>query len=328
MPPIGYNVPVVLIIFNRYAHTKSVFNAIASVRPEELFVIADGPRHDKPDDAAKCEAARAVLNGIDWNCKLRTNFSDKNLGCGERISSGLDWVFNRVDQAVILEDDCVPHVSFFRFSSDLLERYKDDVRVRTISGSNFLRGKIRSPWSYHFSRFHDIWGWATWKRSWERTDMLMRLWPTVRDEGWLIDMVGSRRRANFWASRFNNTYEGRTNSWVYPYQLSCWLDHSLAVTPNRNLVSNVGFGADATNTPYKADFLGQSAEPISFPLAHPPFMIPDSVSDDETFRRRFLPERSAWARRAARRVYYFLSGKDSTFSVRVGLGRLSDRSAR
>ena len=321
-----FDVPVVLVMFSRPDHTRAVFDRLAAIRPAQLFVIADGPRSHRPDDPRKCMESRAILERVDWKCKLHTNFSDTNLGCRGRVSSGLDWVFEQVDRAIILEDDCVPDPSFFPFCAELLERYRDDARIRTISGSNFLFGKTRAFWSYHFSTFHDIWGWATWRRSWRRIDMAMRSWPQVRDEGWLVDMVGGdRRAAKFWGFRFEETYAGRINSWAYPYLFSCWLDNSLAVTPNRNLVSNIGAGADASHTVNAAPYLNRVLDEIRFPLIHPPFMICDRVSEEETFRRRYLPERSALLRRLARRLYYALPGTGARHPVKLGRGRLFDR---
>jgi hypothetical protein len=321
------NTPVVLFIFNRPAHTRKVLEVISAAAPRHFFVVADGPRPERPDDAPRCAAARAVIDSTDWKCQLVRDFCDRNLGCGRRIASGLDNVFKEVDSAILLEDDCVPDPSFFRFCAEMLERYDTDPRVRTIAGSNFLNDKVRNDWSYHFSNFHNISGWATWRRSWNRTDMSMRLWPMIRDHGWLIDMFGSQTLARFWASRLNNAFEGRINTWYYPYQLSCWLDHSVAVTPNINLVSNIGSGSDATHT-MRAPFLNRRAETMAFPLVHPPFMVPDRAADEETWRNRLLPERASLAWTAARRIYYFLRKKPDIFSIKLNKPRLRERTLK
>ena len=321
------DVPVVLIIFNRPEHTRAVFDEIAAVRPGRLFVIADGPRPGRPEDARKCAASRAILDRLNWRCDVRTDFAETNLGCGRRIASGLDWVFDQVDRAIILEDDCLPDMSFFRFCAEILDKYQDDPRIRTITGSSFLRGKTRSRWSYYFSKFHCTWGWATWRRSWQDVDISMQNWPEVRDGGWLIDILGSRRKARFFASRFDRTYQGRLNSWTYPYQFSCWLGNGLAVTPNRNLISNVGSGEAATNVLPDAPFLHQRRDAMPFPLVHPPFVVVDRLSDDEMFRRRCLPEQGPWLRRAARRAYRLLTAKAGRSSNDPGRGRLAKRPA-
>lgn len=320
----GFDVPVVLMIFNRPDHTRAVFERIAALRPRRLFVIADGPRPDRPDDGRKCADSRAILKQVDWRCDLNTNFAERNLGCRGRTPGGLDWVFKQVDRAIILEDDTIPDLSFFHFCAELLERYAADARIRTISGNNFLFGKRRSPWSYYFSNIHNLWGWATWRRSWLNVDWAMRQWPEVRDGGWLVDMVGSEL-ARFWAARLEATYRGQLDAWDYQYYLSCWLDGSLAVAPERNLVSNIGIGQDATHTIDPAPYLNCPAECMDFPLIHPPFMVCDRISDQETFRRRLRPERGSSARRFLRTVRHLTTGKDA--AVKLKQGQLVERHA-
>ena len=150
--------PVAFIIFNRPDTTKRVFAEIAKARPPKLLVIADGPRADHPADVEKCAAVRAIIDGVDWDCEVLKNYSDVNLGCKRRVSSGLDWVFDTVEEAIILEDDCLPHPTFFRFCEEMLEKYRDDKRIAMISGDNLQFGRKRTGYSYYFSRYPHIWG--------------------------------------------------------------------------------------------------------------------------------------------------------------------------
>jgi hypothetical protein len=147
-------------------------------------VIADGP--GSGEDLVKCEAARKIINQVSWDCEVLTNYSDVNLGCKKRISSGLDWVFKQCDEAIILEDDTLPHSTFFRFCSELLERYRDDQRVMMICGQNLQFGRKVNPYSYYFSRCPHIWGWATWRRAWNHFDLKMKSWPALRNTSWLF----------------------------------------------------------------------------------------------------------------------------------------------
>ncbi len=147
------NTPVVLIIFRRPDLTARVLKAIAAVRPRTLLVVADGPRPDRPDDVEACAAARAVIERVDWDCEVVRNYSDVNLGCGRRPATGISWALERVDEAIILEDDCVPHPTFFRFCEEMLERYRDDERVMHIGGSTYQRRPIPTAYSYVFSQF-------------------------------------------------------------------------------------------------------------------------------------------------------------------------------
>src|SRR5262245_2534196 len=284
--------PVAFRIFNRPDETRQVFAEIAKARPPKLLVVADGPRKHLPNEVGYCEEARRIATQIDWNCELMTNFSTENLGCAERVSTGIGWVFKQVDEAIILEDDCLPHPTFFRFCDEMLETFRDDERIMSISGDNFQFGRKRWRYSYYFSRYVHIWGWASWKRAWKHYELKMPLWPTVKAEGWLNDMFPDRREARYWDYIFEQTYEGKTDTWDYQWLFACWLRSALSVVPNVNLISNIGFGRDATHTVGGGKFANMITDAMSFPLTHPPIQVRDSKADRSTsqlfFQRSLL----------------------------------------
>lgn len=279
--------PVALIIFNRPETTRRVFAEIAKARPQILLVIANGPRADHPEDNEKCAAVRAIIDHVDWDCKVLTNYSDDNIGCFRCISGGLDWVFDTVEEAIILEDDCVPHPTFFRFCEEMLEKYRNDERIAMISGDNFQFGRKRTAYSYYFSRYPHIWGWASWRRAWKYFDADMKLWPEIRDGGWLQDLLGDRRSVWYWKIKFENTYKGRRDIWDYQWTLSCWTQNSLTIIPNVNLISNIGFGPDALHTKEKTKVLEMTTEPMMFPISHPTYILRDSIADSMTEKLSF-----------------------------------------
>jgi hypothetical protein len=268
----------VLLIFNRPDLTRQVFDEIRRAEPPRLFVVADGPRPDKPDEGARCQAARAVVDQVDWPCEVARNYSATNLGLRERISSGLTWVFEQVEEAIILEDDCLPHPSFFRYTADLLERYRHDTRVMSVCGSNYQQGHWRGPGSYYFSKYVDCWGWATWRRAWRHFDLSMSLWPVFRDSGALRHVCPDQVEHDYWHGTFEAMYAGAINSWAYAWVFAAFLQHGLNPHPNRNLVTNLGFRSDATHTfvhtPYAELPTSEFGE-----LTHPPFIVPDRDAD-------------------------------------------------
>lgn len=282
MPSWSVVTPVVLLVFNRPDTTRRVMEVVREVKPSKLFVVADGPRTDRPREAEQCAAVRSVVETVDWPCDVRTNYCDMNLGCRRRVSTGLTWVFDQVEEAVILEDDCVPHPSFFRYCDELLVRYRQSSQVMLISGDNFQMGRQRTPYSYYFSRHPHIWGWATWRRAWQFYDDEMRLWPEVRDGRWLKDLFGSESVARYWRSRLQQVYENRLDSWGYRWAFACWMQHGLSILPNVNLVTNVGFSAQATHTRGASRLANLAASEMKFPLRHPGFMIPDQRADGHT----------------------------------------------
>lgn len=281
------NTPVAFLVFNRPDTTEKVFEEIRRARPPRLLVVADGPRPDKPGEAEKCEAARAIIERVDWPCEVLTNYSDVNLGCKRRVSSGLDWVFDTVEEAIILEDDCLPHPTFFRFCEELLEKYRDDERVMMISGDNFQFGRKRTEYSYYFSRYVHIWGWASWRRAWKYYDVDMKLWPDIRDGRWLYDVLGDKKAVSYWSNIFEKVYKGKIDTWDYQWLFTNWVHNALAVMPNVNLVSNIGFGVEATRTTIKNKFSDIAVEKMKFPLLHPPYIIRDTKADILTENEQF-----------------------------------------
>ena len=245
-----------------------------------MLVVADGPRADHPDDIEKCAAARAIIEQVDWDCEVLTNYSEKNLGCKRRVSSGLKWVFEYVEKAIILEDDCLLHPTFFRFAEELLEKYADDNRILSISGNNFQFGKHATDYSYYFSHYTHIWGWATWRRSMDLFDPDIALWPEIRDDGWLDNIFKTKAEVAYWRSIFERVYSKKIDAWAYSWFLMSLVQHGLNILPTVNLVSNIGFAADSTHTTdASSTFANIPAEAMTFPLEHPPFVIRHKQAD-------------------------------------------------
>lgn len=285
--------PVVFLIFNRPQLTKQVFAEIAKAKPKKLLVVADGPRPDRAGEAEKCAAAREVVEHIDWDCQVLKNYSDVNLGCGRRESSGLIWALEKVEEAIILEDDTVPHPSFFRFCAELLERYQHDERVMHISGNNYQFGRPRGPYSYYFSRYDHIWGYATWRRAFQHYDFEMNLWPVLRTTSWLLDILGDEVAAEWWHNYFDLAWKGDRklyDSYDCQWVFAIWTQNGLSITPNVNLVSNIGFGVDSTHTKEIDSSLNNiPTGEMLFPLRHPPSMIRDRDADQIAFEQACRP---------------------------------------
>ena len=293
--------PVVLLIFNRPDCLAQVLAVVRGAQPERLFVVADGPRPNHPRDRQACADARhAVEVAIDWPCDLRRNYAETNLGCAQRVSSGLTWVFSQVEQAIVLEDDCVPEPSFFPFCAELLERYRDDERIAQIAGSSFQPASAKHTASYFFSRYPHCWGWATWRRSWQHYDHAMTGWPTAEDETRLARTIENPIERRLWSNCFDATAAGRTDSWAYRWTLSVWRRNALTVLPYSNLVSNIGFGDAATHTRRANAAAARPVASMSFPLVHPAAVERDGAADDYTSKLLFRPA-SLWVR-VARRI--------------------------
>ena len=307
--------PVVFIIFKRPETTARVFAEIATARPSKLLIVADGPRPDKPGEAEQCALTRSIVQRVDWECDVLTNFSDVNLGCGHRPATGISWAFEQVEEAIILEDDLVPHPTFFRFCEELLEKYWNDERVMHIGGTNDLQ-LDRRPLSYIFSCHNICAGWATWRRAWKYFDFYVPSWPQLRHSTWLADTLEDAQGVAHWQKLFDQAYTlgDKADFWDYQWTFACWAQHGLSICPTVNLVTNIGFGPGATHTLFpksQGGFLPMRA--MDFPLQHPPNMIPDGEFDRALTNLIVGPKRSA-----ARRVRRFAS-RTLRYARRKGL---------
>lgn len=268
-------VPVLLVIFNRPEKTRRVIEALRQIRPARLFISADGPRPDHPEDEDKCRLAREFAMDIDWPCDLKTRFLDQNIGCGLGVSTGITWFFEHVEHGIILEDDCVPHPSFFPFCKELFELYADDERIMRISGLAPFPAR-EYPFDYHFSWKFYCSGWGTWRRAWKHffydlnginktkfLEMLKVCYP----------FHYSRRP---WLNNFERTINGDLKTWAFRWDIACFAQNGLSINPEKNLITNIGYGEGATHTqkiePIFANLEGHS---IKFPMRHPKYVYAD-----------------------------------------------------
>jgi hypothetical protein len=250
--------PILLMIFNRPETSDVTFELIRKMRPEKLFICADGPRADRPADIERCAKAREIVNKVDWPCELKTLFQEKNLGCGIGSVTGIDWMFTQVEDGIIMDDDCLPDPSFFYYCQELLEYYRDNPKVMHISGNNFQDGKKRGNASYYFSHYTHNWGWATWRRAWKYND---------------VNIVPPDVRRHIWDKQ-----------WL----LAVKKQNGLAILPNENLVSNIGFGGEATHTSSEdSEFFNMRAHQMKFPLVHPKKITRNKLADLYTYRHLF-----------------------------------------
>jgi hypothetical protein len=289
---------VVLIIFNRPHTTDQVFAEIAHARPPKLLVVSDGSRTNREGEARKVASARSIISRVNWPCEVFTNFSEKNLGSKLRPKTGIDWAFELVDEAIILEDDCLPHPTFFRFCEELLARYRNDQRVSMISGNRFQSEISNFHESYFFSKYHGTWGWATWRDRWSSYDIEMKNWPFIRDSGALTNILTSKEESAYWSGIFESIYSGNLNTaWDYQWTLSQWIQNRLCIMPRVNLVSNIGFGDGATHTlQTESNLANIPVNEIPFPLNHPANMLIDLKTEKKIFEFCHSYNPSLWER--------------------------------
>ena len=273
--------PVLFMVFNRTDVTSAVFERIREAKPPRLYVAGDGPRADRAEaEADLCDRTRHIATAVDWDCAISTLFQDDNLGCRAGVTSALDWFFTHEEAGIILEDDCLPEPTFFRFAGELLDRYADDQRVGMVSGDYFAGDTFEPATSYSFSRNTHIWGWATWRRAWALNSPDLFDWPQVRPTDWLEGIVGPGRALKHWRGLFDRMHAGEIDTWDYAWTYSLWRAGALSAQATVNLVSNLGFGPEATHTADSQAWQSRmSTEPMRFPLVHPSEVRPDENRD-------------------------------------------------
>jgi len=295
-PPYPLKTAVLFLIFNRPDTTKQVFEAIRQAKPPRLYIAADGPRAYKPREQEKCEEVRRIAINVDWDCEVKTFFRDKNLGCQVAVSSAIDWFFENEEEGVILEDDCLPSQSFFWFCEELLERYRDDMRIMHISGDNFQNGLKRGNATYYFSKISHIWGWATWRRAWKFYDATIGNFPQFKEKRKIRDVFDSKREQNYWSRILQSVYDGKIDTWDYQWNYTVWTQNALCVLPNINLVSNIGFGNDSTHTIESTSKFADMPTIEMSAINHPDFMLQNKEADRFTFNSHFSPRSSIMLR--------------------------------
>lgn len=257
--------PVLLLAFSRPDTTRRVLERIKEAAPVRFYVACDAARDGRPAEAEKVAAVRAlVAELVDWPCELKTLYREQNLGCKMAVSGALDWFFEQEEMGIILEDDCLPDPSFFGYCETLLHRFKDDERIFMISGNNFQRGKKVTEYSYYYSWLTHIWGWASWRRSWQKVDLEMKHWPAFKAAGGVSQIYPKARYARRWEKTFARYLQGRYNTWDYPLLFASWWHRQMTVLPEVNLVSNIGFGEGGTHT--ASDEQTNLAEIAAYPI--------------------------------------------------------------
>jgi len=284
-PPHPLNTAVLFLIFNRLDTTKQVFEAIRQAKPPRLYVAADGARANKEGEAEKVHAVRDyILQNINWECEVKTLFREKNLGCKYAVSGAIDWFFENEEMGIILEDDCLPEISFFWYCEELLNKYKNDLRIWHINGNNFdlnVKNNINS--SYTFTRFPQVWGWASWSNRWKSYDKNLSSWVNNSQNTILALQTTlniSKQEALTLKNNFKKAAMGQIDTWDYQWQATVILNHGIVISPKHNLISNLGYGLDATHTKGddKRTFL-QTA-PVALPLKHQVHFLINSETEN------------------------------------------------
>lgn len=261
--------PILIMAFNRPELTKKVFLEIKKYKPKKIYFSVDGPRKFSKEDSLLVNQVYKSTKIIDWNCKVFKNFSKKNIGIKNKVCQSLHWFFSKEKMGIILEDDCIPHISFFKYCEILLKKYEQNKNILMINGNNFQDGIKRGTCSYYFSNYFSTYGWAGWRRTLNNYDKNIKFWPKWKKSKNFLEIKKNmfKKEFQYWNKIYDLTHKGKIRTWDYQLMLKMWRDNQCAITPNVNLVSHIGLGVSATNS--KAKKRGVPVKEIKFPLVHP-----------------------------------------------------------
>jgi len=276
-----FRVPILLIFWNRPVPLECLLDRLETLRPERLYLACDGPKAHDPEQQKLVQRCRdLVKQRLHWPVQVQRRYSNHNQGCRDGVAGAISWFFEHEPEGIVLEDDVHPEPSFFPYMQELLERYRHDQRVGSISSHHFHRQPKDDTGSYRFSIYTHCWGWGSWRRAWKLYDANLNSWPAFRDQG-LLSGLGDRSFQRYWSRILDATARGEIDTWDFAWTYSHWKEGLLSCVPDRCLVRNAGFGPDATHTQQESYPLPEP-EPMEFPLRHPRFLRPSTRHDQLT----------------------------------------------
>jgi hypothetical protein len=287
-----FHTPILFLIFNRPDTTEKVFEIIRKIKPDKLFVSADGPRPNKSGEKEKCDETKKIIERVDWECEVHKNFSIENLGCKKGVVKGINWFFENVEEGIIIEDDCILDDSFFSFVSEMLKRYRNDERIMHIGAANFQDGKKKGEASYYFSKFCHVWGWATWRRAWKHYDVSIKSFDEFKEKQLIKNILPDKKMQNHWLKLFQTVYDNALDTWDFQWVYTVWKQKGMSIIPNVNLVSNIGFGEEATHTIDSGHILAENKSGSITEIIHPKIMEINEEADRYTFYHKIY--QSKW----------------------------------
>ncbi|MCR8538757.1 MAG: hypothetical protein JJ848_000170 [Prochlorococcus marinus CUG1439] len=281
-----FKTPILIIAWKRPKQTKELIQKIKQINPANLYIACDGPTNQNDIEENKVKKTKELLlRSFEEVKQKKYLFSKNNQGCKLGVSNAINWFFENEKEGIILEDDCIPHLDFFSFCQEMLETYRNDERIWSITGHNQQHNTHRGNGTYYFSKYPRSWGWATWRRAWEKYDRDITDWPNIKSKGILKSQLKNQREIKFWEKTLDNIYYYNSpNTWDYQWTLCSFLNSGLTIVPNKNLIKNIGFDEDATHT-FMSDIntsleINKANKQIIFPTIHPNYFVTNIEADE------------------------------------------------
>jgi hypothetical protein len=282
-----FNVPILISAFNRPDTTRKIFEIVKKIKPTKLFISIDGSRDILEE--LKVKEVKEIFNDIDWECEVKKRYHKTNQGLLKCELGAFNWFFDNIEEGIILEDDCIPNESFFKFCEEMLIRYRNDDRIMHISGSNFQRGwKRDNTSSYYASKYSHVWGFATWSKSWKKYNHEMKDYLKLKKEGFFSNLINNRADRNFVLHIMDEAYYNNNSAIDIRWMFTIMKNDGCVILPNENLVRNVGFSEFSTHTKVEDNYMSLETKELRFPLYHPFEFLTDDQIIDQVSDKRFV----------------------------------------
>ena len=300
-----YRVPILITLFNRPDHTEKLILTLNNINPEKIYIFIDGPRKNNEQDIINCNKVFEITKKINSYTNVLRKKSEKNLGCKEAVSTALNWFFSNEKSGIILEDDCLPNNDFFKFCFWGLNKFESQSQIAGITGNNFLNDKIFLKESFYYSKYAHCWGWATWKRVWEKYDKNMSFWNEYKLSNDWVNFFEKNIEKRYWTKILNNVFNGKIDSWAYPWNLCLWKEKKMIITPSVNLVENIGFGKEATHTDGINQNFSYKVSKLPEPYDLPQDFKINKAADNFVFNHHFRGKNYLWPYRLLYLIFLF-----------------------
>ena len=313
------DIPILITAWRRVEKLENLLHAIKENKPKKIYFSCDGPRKNNLNDEKLIKNVKESFNKlINWDCEIHKKYNKENLGCRVAMITAINWFFENESEGIILEDDCIPRKEFFPYCAELLQKYRNNHKVWTISGSNFQRGIKRGDGSYYLSKYFHCWGWATWRDRWSKIDSFMSTWPKAKETNSIKSIFPDPLEFKYWNKIFDKFFVRKIpDTWDIEWTYTCFINQGYTIIPNYNLVKNIGFDQEATHTKYSIQNLPGIDKELILPINHPNFLIQDVLADRFTFynfyrmnfkkRIKFILKKALYfPKKVLKLIFYFL----------------------
>lgn len=251
--------PVLIIGYQRPENIKRIIETCILAGIEKIYLSVDYPKSDDYDSLEKYRSVLNIRNSFGRaTLTFEINTYTSNLGCSAHVLSACDWVFSNEDYVIILEDDCLPSLDFFKFCSFYFSIESQFGNLVLASGSQFAPNTCGLDDAI-FSKYALIWGWATTRKNWRR------IRPAITDSqiyGW--ELLDWNEESVYWKEGSRRARAGFVDAWDTPLVNFIVQSGFFTLAPRNNLVSNVGDDYVATHTNSGSNWLRKETGTFNF----------------------------------------------------------------